>query len=354
MPRFSHLLPLLLLLAACAGPVTMGPQADSAALAQETALQKQLVFERAVKDDARVFSVMYPLLGANAPFCAARLRPMAGLLVWNIHSIARDWQPAANNLFGLDERLAVETVARASPALKAGLRSGDIIDSIDGVALQGPSAVKAFQQALAAAGPSPVSIAYHRDGQARQATFTPLLGCDFPAHVDQTSSDVNAAADGQSIAVTRGMLRFVDNDDELALVLAHELAHNALSHVDKQRQNQMAGALGGLLIDSVFAAGGIATGGEFSQMGGAMAQDTNSVAFEQEADYVGMYFMERAGYSAAGVANFWRRMATEDAASVTARQSHPTTPERFLAIEKTYAEISAKKKAHKPLVPNFK
>ena len=58
--------------------------------------------------------------------------------------------------------------------------------------------------------------------------------------------------------------------------------------------------------------------------------------------------------SAAGVANFWRRMATEDAASVTARQSHPTTPERFLAIEKTYAEISAKKKAHKPLVPNFK
>lgn len=354
LPRPYRLLPLFLLLAACAGPVTMGPQADSAALAQETALQKQLVFERAVKDDARVFSVMYPLLGANAPFCAGHLRPMAGLLVWNIDSVAPQWRAAANTAYALDDRLAVETVARASPALKAGLRSGDIIESINGEKLAGPGAATAFAQILAAAGTAPVSIAYRRGAQQRTASFAALPGCDFPARVDQDSSDVNAAADGRSIAVTRGMLRFVENDDELALVLAHELAHNALSHVDKQRQNQMAGALGGLLIDSVFAAGGIATGGEFSQMGGAMAQDNNSVAFEQEADYVGMYFMERAGYSAAGVANFWRRMATEDAASVTARQSHPTTPERFLAIEKTYAEISAKKKAHQPLVPNFK
>lgn len=79
-----------------------------------------------------------------------------------------------------------------------------------------------------------------------------------------------------------------------------------------------------------------------------------SVEFEEEADYVGMYYMERAGYDSDGVADFWRRMAIEHPASIEHRQSHPTTPERFLAIEKTAAEIDTKRAAGAALLPNYK
>ena len=96
------------------------------------------------------------------------------------------------------------------------------------------------------------------------------------------------------------------------------------------------------------------TGGQFSQIGGQIGVAQYSVAFEQEADYVGMYFMERAGYSTTGVAHFWRRMAAEGATSVSRRTSHPSSPERFLAIERTQAEIATKKARNLPLVPNLR
>lgn len=344
----------LALLAACAGPVTSGPRVSKDALSKEVALQQQLVFERAMKDEARVYSLAFPLQGANAQFCGSHVRPVIGLSAWNISSVSRGYQPAANALYGLDERLVVKTIARKSPAQKAGLLSGDIIESINGTAVSGSSAVKTFDSAVMNSNGKPVKIGIRRNGVAQTITVTPITACNFPVRVDHESNEINAYADGTQIVITRGIIRFTENDEELALVIAHELAHDALTHVDKLKQNAMAGSLGGLLIDGLFAAGGVSTGGQFAQIGANMGAGQNSIAFEQEADYVGMYFMERAGYSAANVAQFWRRMAAENSRDVTTRTSHPSSPERFLAIEGTYAEIMKKKAAGQPIVPTFR
>lgn len=349
---FLSFLPVLAL-GACAGPVTVGPQVSQSAVARETALQQELVFERSIADDAKTYGVAFPLLGANAEFCGQYVRPAIGVSVWNRHSVGRAYQAAAQNLYGLDDRLAVRTVGRASPALKAGLQSGDIIQSVNGQSFTGANAGRDFEQAMLQKGTQPSTFVVERNGQVRNITVTPVTICNFPVRVDHDSTAINAYADGKQIIITRGMLRFVENENELALVLAHELAHNALTHVDKLQQNAMTGSLGGLLIDGLFAAGGVSTNGQFAQIGGNIGARQNSVAFEQEADYVGMYFMERAGYSAAKVAQFWRRMAAENEASVTARTTHPSSPERFLSIEGTYAEIQKKKAQGQPLVPTF-
>ena len=343
-----------LALTACAGPVTSGPRVNTGALAQETALQQQLVFERAMKDEARVYSLAFPLLGANAEFCGSYVRPVIGLSAWNIHSVSSGYRTAANNLYGLDDRLIVKTIARKSPAQKAGLLSGDIIETINGQAVTGSNAARTFDNAVQAARGQSVKIGVRRDGVAQSFTVAPIMACNFPVRVDHDSNDINAYADGKQIVITRGIIRFTENEEELALVIAHELAHNALTHVSKLQQNAMAGSLGGLLIDGLFAAGGVSTNGQFSQIGANIGASQNGVAFEQEADYVGMYFMERAGYSAANVAQFWRRMAAEGNSDVTQRTSHPTSPERFLAIEATYAEIKKKKAAGQPLAPTFR
>jgi predicted Zn-dependent protease len=78
-----------------------------------------------------------------------------------------------------------------------------------------------------------------------------------------------------------------------------------------------------------------------------------SVAFEQEADYVGLYFMTRAGYDSAGAENFWRRMAAENPRNVTAARTHPTTPERFLALAATRDEIAEKQANGLALTPDL-
>ena len=356
MRRATRLLALfaLLTLTACAGTVTQRPGVDKDALAKEAALQQQMVFERAMKDEARVYSLAFPLLGANAEFCGSYTRPVIGLSAWNIHSVSNTYRPAAKKLYGLDDRLIVKTIARKSPAQKAGILSGDIIESINDTAVCGASAAKAFDSAVQGSAGQPVKIGVRRNGRAQTYTVAPLIACNFPVRVEHESNAINAYADGKQIVITRGIIRFAENDEELALVIGHELAHNALTHVSKLRQNAMAGSLGGLLIDSLFAAGGVSTGGQFAQVGASIGAGTNGIAFEQEADYVGMYFMERAGYSAANVAQFWRRMAAESSRDVNQRNSHPTSPERFLAIEATYKEIMKKKATGQKIAPTLK
>jgi predicted Zn-dependent protease len=79
-----------------------------------------------------------------------------------------------------------------------------------------------------------------------------------------------------------------------------------------------------------------------------------SVEFEQEADYVGLYFMAQAGYKIDEAPNFWRRMATSNSSSISMKSSHPTHPERFLALETTVKEIKDKIANNQPLKPEMK
>lgn len=177
--------------------------------------------------------------------------------------------------------------------------------------------------------------------------------CSFPVVIDKKDKNINAYTDGEKIIVSQKMLDFIQNRNELALVVGHELAHAALNHVGKTMQNTALGQIGGFAVDQLLASQGLNTGGQFASLGAGVAQQRYSVGFEQEADYVGMYFMARAGFDTAGVANFWRRMAANDSRSINNRSSHPTSPERFIAIERTHREIAAKVAAGQPLTPNM-
>lgn len=177
--------------------------------------------------------------------------------------------------------------------------------------------------------------------------------CAYPVAIDNKDKEVNAHTDGQKIVLSGKMLGFVNNNDELALVIGHELAHAALGHVDKTMQNAALGQIGGFAVDQLLASAGVNTGGQLASLGGGLAVQRYSVSFEQEADYVGMYFMARAGFDTSNIASFWRRMGANNPSTITQRSSHPSSPERFVAIERTQREIAAKKAAGQPLVPNF-
>jgi predicted Zn-dependent protease len=125
---------------------------------------------------------------------------------------------------------------------------------------------------------------------------------------------INAFADGEEISVTTGMLRFVNNDDELALVIGHELAHNVLGHPDYERGRKdnpiLHGMTEGALLDAT-----LATAGTYGRRGRALTGiggNTGKLAFfqvfEREANDLGLYFVQRAGFDPSQAVDLWRRM----------------------------------------------
>jgi Zn-dependent protease with chaperone function len=178
--------------------------------------------------------------------------------------------------------------------------------------------------------------------------------CYYYLEMESRDKSINAHADGEKVVVAGGMMRFVESDEELAMVMAHELAHNLLGHPQSTQQNAMIGGLVGTLADALASSQGINTQGGFGNLGANVAVLRYSPAFEHEADYVGMYIMANAGYDIRNAPDFWRRMSLQDPDGIYIRTSHPTNPERFIALNKTVTEINYKRKHRQALVPEFK
>ncbi|NOT55383.1 MAG: M48 family metalloprotease, partial [Deltaproteobacteria bacterium] len=76
---------------------------------------------------------------------------------------------------------------------------------------------------------------------------------------------VNAGTTFGKIIVAEGMLDFVKSDDELAMIVGHELAHQTLGHVSRGARNSVLLNLGSVIAGS-FIPGGEAVTGLFGQM----------------------------------------------------------------------------------------
>lgn len=330
------------LMAGCAGPVTQRVVVDDRARAEEERAQQTLALKSELDLTLRLWNVGYAVLKAGAPDCGDVLRPSLGLYALSIEQFAPQARERAREALGLDSRQRVFAVYPGGAAEKSGMRPGDVIvQSSAGLPAADESRSDALRRMPSG---TPVQLALDRSGSVVQINLAPDMVCDYPLQI-RDMGIVNAFADGKAIYVTRGMMRFAVEDRELALVIAHELAHNTMGHRDKKVLN----ASVGLLFDVLGAASGVNTRGAFSDIGArAFSQD-----FEREADYVGMYYLARAGYPTQGVAQFWRRMAAEHPGSIRTNHAatHPPTPERFLALERVGEEIRRKQADGEELAP---
>jgi hypothetical protein len=344
----------VLVLAACAAPQTTKHAVSDGELAAEQAKQREVVLTERRRKLQRVLDVGYPILREGAALCGDAVAGDLGLKLATAGTWRNEWSDAARGAFDLDDHPRAFIVVRSSPAALAGIKPGDRIvavgDHTVGAGSAGIEALHDFLDARIAAGADSFDVRIEQDGMDRELTLHPVTVCDYAIDVtDETA--LNATADGQTMRFSAGLLRFT-SDEELAVVIGHELAHNAMAHIDAQEQNAMAAGAGGLMLDLLFALGGVNTGGAFMSEAANAGRLAYSQDFETEADYVGLYFVARAGYQVDEAAYFWRRMAAENPAAIEYASSHPTAPERFLRIEKTVEEIEAKRAAGQPLVPD--
>jgi membrane-associated protease RseP (regulator of RpoE activity) len=340
-------------LAGC-GPTTQGPQLGQAEIGKEAEFQRRLYVENRVKQVRRVANISYRLRHHAVALCKERTRHEFGVVALNSRDAKGRYATAMTETLKLGANPRIISVAVGSPAEAAGLQVGDEIISVDGKTLPyGTRASKALPEMLKKSGATPVKFAIDRAGTKMDITVTPTLICRYPVHIVD-KDQINAFADGEQIVITTGMLRFAHNDTELGLVIAHELAHNVMGHIDKRKGNAAGGAAVGLVFDVLAALAGVNTGGAFSRLGAQAGAGSFSKSFEAEADYVGLYLMARAGMDYRAAPDFWRRMSTINPKSISHASTHPVTPARFLLLKKTIAEIKEKQAKNLALEPNRK
>ncbi|MES9997276.1 M48 family metalloprotease [Desulfovibrio aminophilus] len=343
---FFSLLIFLCVLAACA-PRTSRPTIDPQQTADEVLIQKELVAREYVERERRLRRISVPLMMRNAELCGSRVKAFTGLYVVQRDVFESEWRSSVSKIYDLDGRIHVVDVLPDTPVERAGVRAGDVVLALDGAALtQNRKGLFQFKKDLEdQEGKGAFSLTLERDGERLEVRVTPVPACDYPV-VYEADEEINAYATGTKILITKGIMRFCGKDDELAVAMAHELGHNTMGHIDAKAANRMAGTA----VDVVFAVLGVRTNRAFGRLGGRVF----SQEFEHEADYVGMYYAARAGFDISVAAEFWRRMAVESPEAITESYTHPTTPERYVALEADRAEIERKKALGEPLVPEMK
>jgi Zn-dependent protease with chaperone function len=171
--------------------------------------------------------------------------------------------------------------------------------------------------------------------QRLQQVMTPLVkAMDHPLALNTVKvgilddAQINAAsAGGGEFYVTRGLLDKAD-DRRLAGVLAHELAHDDLSHVAKAQTLGAGLSIGMVILDQI-----IPGSGAITPIAGQLVLNTYTQTEEYAADRHGMQILRRAGLPPTVMADTLTWLVqTEGGSSGGFFATHPATADRIEAL----------------------
>lgn len=248
------------------------------------------------QQEERLAAVAWRLTTAGAGWCGkTTLQP--GWILGDLRQFEQEDRAAASETYGAADGPFVAAVAPGSPADRAGLTRGTRIAAINGetIAAAGSEPTIRIDTIIVKLAALPANAAWTlTDADGRLHRVEPAPGCASAFRLEQRGAQ--AAANGILVRVTVKLAQSIAADDELAAVVAHELAHNILRHRDRLGSNRSA----------------------------SRVRKT-----EIEADRLSVWLMEGAGYDPAAAIRFWerhKRPLIRDA-------SHPPRGERIAAIE---------------------
>lgn len=308
MKRFIIALALALSSGCATGGTLNVPRANEESVRAKLREQWAPFFEK----EARIHEINWRLERDNTDLCGKTLYRTGAYVLTVAEYIAlwkdRVWQYP---LIGADHN-TVQYVAEGSPAAEFGLKPGTSYAA------------------------------------SKEPNIVAVTVCNAPA-VLLRSTDVLAYTDGNHSFVSTGMVDFTKNDDELAFVLAHEMAHIVLDHIGTMKSNATKKGILGSILGTVIC--GLNCGISVGSAWEAAGARAHSVAFEAEADYLAAYLMARAGYDPAMVAPLWARFVEGQTPTVWGT-THPVSAERELNMSAFVNEIAERKVAGQPLFPD--
>lgn len=273
--------------------------------------------------DRRALAIGWRLTSAMSDLCADA-RPGLG---WALHDLDQ-YRPAlrgaVGSVFGLGPgELGVLALAPDGPAARGGVREGDVALAFGPLRLErsgvaSPNAdhaplsrdLRAIDQQTSG---GPVNVRVRRAGRIVDLVVVPAPHCPWPVQVE-ISPRLSAAADGARVSVSSALAGFAARDDDLAFIIAHEMAHNL-------RRPEETGVRRG------------------------------SRAREVEADRIGLILAARAGYDTSGVGAFMTAIGRRAGPRLPWFSGHPPMAERAATLNRLHLWIEAERRAGRPLRP---
>ena len=141
-------------------------------------------------------------------------------------------------------------------------------------------------------------------------------------------------------------MKLVSSDDELAVVLGHEVAHAVAKHSKERMSQQILAQYGAQAVSAITKGKSYSTQQIASKVYGLGANYGVMLPYsrkhESEADKMGLVLMSLAGYNPRTALTFWQKMSSASSASVPEFMSdHPSDANRIAAIEKDLPAIES-------------
>ena len=302
------------ILAAALGVAIITPPSGQAATAAPSDRRLAAALGEIMAMEARVAPLAARIARGSAHWCPMTM-PTPGWLLGDRRLYADHVWPLARAAYGAGDADA-PFIAALDPngaAAQAGLRVGDAITAIDdaviGAVDDRPHGRMAWVHRALANLPGGAAITVSVPRLAAPVQLAPSPGCASEFRVEAYDA-VKAQADGMVVYIPGGMVRFAANDEELATVIAHELAHNILAHRQRLDAAKIDRGLG--------------------QQFGRSARLTR--ATEVEADRLSVWLLADAGFDPDTAARFWQSYGQRRGGGIFAAPTHPRWRERVRIV----------------------
>ena len=145
------------------------------------------------------------------------------------------------------------------------------------------------------------------------------------------------------IFINSGLFAAMEDENELAGILGHEIAHVVCRHIsqkiERQKKMQLA-TLAGLAAGLFLGVGGAGTAAEALTIGSMAAAQSAELAFSREdetqADELGLQYLSKAGYSGDGLVEMLKKIRSMEWFSSTDvptyLRTHPASEERLIML----------------------
>ena len=304
----SMILAAFLLITGCAS-TNIGPPISQSELKKLEDEIETMATEIYINDLVSVWKVGLKVLSILPEEAFKKRAVIGALVVDNTENIARYYK------LPTEEGCVVVGVIDDYIADLAGIKEGDIIKEIEGKKINDSKDV-AFKADEVA------TVIVERSDTKLSFDVIPEVQPYVRIRLKETGK-INAYAKFTGIEFTTGMVHFVEDEDELAVIMGHELAHLTAKHLPKNiSMAALCGTLGGLT-------------GPFAPLTTQALYAPYSRKNEREADYLGLIYAHNAGYDVQKGAALWKRFALEipRSRSKSFLRSHPASPERILRVK---------------------